>query len=285
MNNKTIQSLLYFFTSLFLVKVIFGSVSGSKSLLISGAFEVFGIFITILSFMRLQLHENAHKIPKFGEEEFNLEKLEFIIAAGVSVLIAVTTSVLLYFIVHVTFFHALHPDGLIGGTISAMVAWVNYYVLRRWKQGVTGHVKSDIERILFLIHYNFVFATMTAGAVFLSYEGVLIIDYVLAIVMTVFILAYGVFLLYDAAQGLMDVSVDASTLESITQHIQSANPNLAVKTLKARRVGVTVEIIAMLGLPPETELTETGKILGVIHRSLADGLTVPHRLHIGFHHP
>ena len=219
---------------------------------------------------------------KWFKVDMSIEKMEFIIVAASSVLIAVLTGVLLYFVIHVTFWHTLYPDSLVGATIAAFIAVADVYVLRQWKNKIFDVVSTDIEHILFLLQVDFVVSCLIAVSVILSWDGFLVIDYLVAIVVTFMILAYSIYFLVDSCKGLMDSSCSEHLLSQISDHIREAGSGLKLKTLKVRRVGASIEVVAQVSMPRTSKLDDLKKVRQNVHKAFDESLPHEHITNIGF---
>lgn len=273
-----INSLLFLFLCSFLIKVVFGAISGSKSLLVSGMFPLFGIFISIISSIRIHAFKQKAKGRK---SIFSHEKLEFFIIAGISLIIAVTTCTLLFAIGHLTFFHTLFPPGLLAAWVAVLIGAANLGIHFWLKERIGSLQETNGNEIISLITKDFILSILVILSVVIARCGFFIIDYLLAILEATYILVYSIIYLYNSFQGLMNASCDRETLSEITEYITKVDSTLHVKEIKVNKVGRMLEIIAVIYLPKLTKISEAGSIINRIKEALDRELSLQHEVHIG----
>lgn len=272
---NTAYCLLYFFVGSLLIKVVFGAFSGATSLLASSILPLFGVFIAIVTIIRINGSSNE-KIA------FSYEKLEFIIIAGVSLIIAIATVSILFLVVHLIFFHTLFPPGLFGAWISAIICIANFYMLSWVNEKSHLLEEVDNKQINFLINNDLLFSIIVVFSIVLARSGFIIIDYLVAILGGIYILWYSIHFLSHSFKGLMDASCDLPTLSKITNFIKSADPTMHIKDIRIRRVGKAFEIISIISLPKETKIKKAQAIIYNIKNILGSKIPEPCEVHIGF---
>ncbi len=273
-----INSLLLLFLCSFIVKVVFGAISGSKSLLVSGIFALFGVFISIVSSIRMYTSKKREEGKK---SIFSPEKLEFFIIAGISLIITVTTGTLLFAIVHLTFFHTLFPPGLLAAWVALLIGASHLGIYFWLKERIHILQETNSNEIISLITKEFILSILVIFSIVIARCGFFVIDYMLAILEATYILVYSIIYLYNSFHGLMNASCEKDTLSKITNYITKANQNLHVKEIKVNKVGRILEIIAIIYLPKLTKISEAGGIISNIKASLEKELSVLHEVHIG----
>lgn len=273
-----VNSLLLFFLCSVIVKVVFGAISGSKSLLISGIFPLFGVFISIVSSIRLHA---LRKVTGGKKSIFSHEKLEFFIIAGISLIIAISTSTLLFAIGHLTFFHTLFPPGLLAAWIAVFIGAANLSLFFLLKEKIGVLHETNNNEIVSLITTDFVLSILVIFSVVIARCGFFVVDYMLAILEATYILVYSIMFLYNSFKGLMNASCDKDTLSEITKSITKVDPVLNVKDIKVNKVGKMLEIIVVIYLPKISKISEAGNIVTRIKEALDREISVLHEVHIG----
>lgn len=277
--KKAIYSLLAFFSCSVLLKITFGEITGSHMLAVTGMFGLFGIFLSVITLLRMHVASNLEKNIK---SDFNQEKLEFVVVAGVSLLIAFVTGALLFSVIHLTFFHRLHPPGLLAAWAAAGLAVANLVTAHYLKDGIKVLKEVDEGRVRFLFDKELALSVLVVVVVIFSAAGFFILDYVFAIAAALFIVSYSVFFLFQSFKGLMDATHDKSMVARIAQCIKKADPSLQVKSLKVNLIGQTLEIMATVKLPRTARIKEAGNVISRIEHSLKVNLETPYEAFIGF---
>lgn len=275
----TIYTLLFFFVFSFLLKVIFGSITGSQALLVSGIFAFFGIFICAITLLRIHdfsIHSHG------GKKSFSYGKLEFFIVSGVSLIIVISIGAILFSIVHMIFFHTLYPAGLIAAWVSAALGMANWYFGNKLKKKVPAIMEADFVRIKFLLNKDFILSILVIMAVIISRSGFIAIDYILAILEAVFIMGYGIYFLNNSFKGLMDASCSKETVSMVKKCINKAEKNLTIQSLRVNPVGKALEIITVIGLSKRVQMSDVKKLIGKIKQTLKADLSVPYEVYVGF---
>jgi len=277
--ENIIYILLFFFITSFLIKVVFGFISGSKVLLISGIFAIFGTFVAIVALLRI----HDFSIHPFSKNKlFNYGKLEFTIVTGVSLIIIISTGAILFSAVHMIFFHTLYPSGLIAAWVSAILAGANWYAVRELKNKMPAVKEADLERIIFILNTDFVLSIIVILTVVISRTGFTAIDYILAIFEAIFIIFYGIYFLYNSLKGLMDASCDEETMDLIKDCIQKSNKDLKIQSLRVNPIGKNLEIISILNLSKTTKINEIKTLIAKIKLAITTELPGSHEILIGF---
>ncbi len=277
--TKAAYAFLLFFSGSFAIKVIAGTLSGSSALLISGLFELFGVFLAVIALLRMRVASDAAQNVR---SDFSLEKMEFIVAAGIALFIATTTSMLLFSALHLVFYHTINPPGLLAAWVAALLAGTNLFVLSHLKEQIVVLEEADEKRLGFLLDKDFILSVSVVVVVLISTAGFYVLDSVFSVFEALFIIAYSVFFLLRSFRGLMDASIDLATVADISRYIQRADPSLQVKTLKVNQVGKMLVIMTTIGLSRRTLIKEAKTVIGKIDYSLRKNLSSPFDVHIGF---
>lgn len=278
--ENAVYALLFFFVGSFFVKVVFGVITGCKSLLVSGIFAAFGIFISIVTLLRI--HDFV--IPaKIKLKKFSYGKLEFIIITGVSTIIAISTGAILFSILHMTFFHSLYPPGLMAAWASVFLAVASLYAAYKLKNIVSLILEeADIARIRFLLNKDFILSIAVVATVVIARSGFTVIDYILAIFEAGFIIAYSIYLLFNSVKGLMDASCDAQTVERISRHIRKADTRISIESIRVSLAGKMLEIVAIISVASKTPVKDARMLVQKIKYVLQKDLSAAHEIYIGF---
>jgi len=275
-----VYNLLYFFISVFLIKVVLGIMTDSKSLLVSGIFVLFGIFISIVTIIRINTSGSLDSQSK--RPNFCYDKLVFFIIAGISFIIAIATNGLLFSIIHGVLYHSLFPPDLLAVWVAAVAACANIYVLLFVKRSEGLLESSDIDRITFILSTDFILSVLVMGTVLLSRVGFFVADYIFASLQAIYIFIYSVYLLRHSFKGLMDSTCDFATLSKISKCIKNADPVLRIKDLKVSRVGNVLEIMATIYLSNETKMKEVKNVFVKIKQGLKQNISDPCQMYLGF---
>ncbi len=277
--ESTVYALLFFFLGAFAVKIVFGSLSGSKALLISGMFELFGIFLSVITLLRIQ---SVSKTKNNLKSDFNHGKLEFIVASGISCIIALATGTFLFTIVHLVFYHALYPPELLAAWVAAVLAAVNLIAARYLKKEISTFEEADEKRLRFLFDKDFILSVSVVIVIIVSRTGFVVLDYLFAVLEAIFIIAYSISFLWQSFKGLMDAPPDGTKLAKIASCIQKADPGLQLRDLKVNLDGRTLEIMVTVDGACAVNAKEAKTVIEKIEHSLKAGLSVPYRAYIGF---
>lgn len=277
--KRAIYLFLTFFACSVLLKVVFGEIAGSHTLAVSGMFGLFGVFLSVITLLRMHIATNLEKNIK---SDFNHEKLEFIVVAGVSLLIAFVTGALLFSVIHLTFFHRLHAPGLLAAWVAALLVIANLAATNYLKERMKGLKEVDEDRIRFLFDKDMALSVLAVVVVVFSATGFVVLDYIFAIATALFIVSYSVFFLSQSFKGLMDATHDREAVGNIARWIKKADPSLQVKSLKVNLIGQTLGIMATVKLPRTAKIKDARNIIGRIEHSLKVNLEVPYDVFIGF---
>lgn len=269
--------LFYFFITSFLLKTVFGIMSGSKCLLVSGLFALVGLFTSVATLIRIGV---THSNPRM-RIYFNPGKLEFMVVLGVSLIMVLSTSALLFSISHMVFFHALYPPELSAAWIAAIVAATNLSITIGMNKKIPGLQETETRDILHVLNTDFLLSILAMIAVVLSRMGAYILDYACAILTALFLLAYSISFLYMSFKGLMDASCDKKTVDAIEKSMQKVLPQGALKTLRVNKVGHVFEIIAILTVLGDMPMTEALELIKKIKDKVRSEFSKPHELFVG----
>lgn len=270
--------LLYFFITSFLIKTVFGIISGSKCMLVSGLFALFGVFTAVVALIRI---DAAHP-AKRSRVYFNRGKIEFIVVVGISAVIALSTSVILFSIGHMIFFHTLYPPELLAAWIAIFIASLNLCFMVVINKKIAGVYEADEHEIMFALSTDFILSIFTIFGVVISRMGFYIIDYAAAIFTAFFVIGHSGLFLYAAFKGLMDASYDKKTIaESMELFLRDAQPDASVETLRVNKLGHIFEIIAIVIVPEEKPMVEAADIANGIKDMVRNSFLKPHEVFVG----
>lgn len=270
-------ALFYFFIASFVLKAVVGIFSGSRFLLVSGVFALFGVFIAVVSLLHIGAANRTRKPAAY----FNRGKLEFIIIFGVSVVIAICTVLLLFYISHMLFFHTLYPTELSAAWIGILCAGMNFSLMVWINKHFTGTRSEDEQKLISVLTGDFILSALAAVAVVISRIGWYAFDYACAILLAAGIIVYSVWFFFAAFKGLMDASCDKRTVALIEGLIRKAQDDAVLKKLRVNKVGDMFEIIAVLAVPAQMRIREIGEAIEAIRSSLRDKFAKPHEVFVG----
>jgi divalent metal cation (Fe/Co/Zn/Cd) transporter len=277
--HRAVYCLLAFFSGTVVLKILLGQFSGSHTLFISGLFGLFGVFLCAITMIRMRLSSDlAKNIPS----DFNQEKMEFVVVASISLLIAFVTGALLFSVIHLIFFHRLHTPGLLAAWTAAAMAGGNMLVVNRLKGEIKVLKEVEESRIHFLLDKDLALSVLVVIVVVFSAMGFSIWDYLAAVLVALFIVAYSIFFLFQSFKGLMDATYDKAAVAKIAQHIRKADPSLQLGALKVNRIGQMLEIMATVKLSQGVSMKEARNIVEKIQYALKVSLDSPHEVFVGF---
>lgn len=276
--KRVARTLLFFFSGSFVIEFVMGNISGSHVLIISGMFLLFGIFVSTIILLRTRAASN---VALGVGSDFSMEKLEYIVVAGISLLIAVSAGMLLNELVHLIFFHRLHPPGLLAAWTAAVMIIANQVVVRYLKRDIADLEETDKKSVLFLFSMDSLLSMGVILVVLIARAGLFFTDYLFATVESIFMVIYSIHFLKQSYSGLMNASCDPETLATITRFIKKADPSVRIKSLKVNRAGIRYQIMATIGIPSHATLTEAKIAVKKIEGSLVSGFHAPYELHIG----
>ncbi|MBF0521984.1 MAG: hypothetical protein HQL24_02890 [Candidatus Omnitrophica bacterium] len=277
--ERITYALLYFFITSFLFKTVLGVITGSKCLLVSGIFAIFGILIAIATLMRIGITHSSRRLSPY----FNRGKLEFMILLAISSVIALSTSALLFSLGHMIFFHTLYPPEFLAAWVAAIAATISLVFMVRIKAEITNIQEEDESKdIIFILDTDFLLSVLTILTVVISRMGSYIVDYGCAIFAAFFIIAYSVLFLYKAFIGLMDASCDKKTVSEVESCIRKAQIGEAsLKALRVNKIGHIYEIIADLSTAKDIPMVDVFAIAENIKRAVKVKFLSPHEVFIG----
>lgn len=281
--ERIIYALFYFFIISFLFKTVFAFMTDSKCLLVSGIFSLFGILMAIVTLMRLGVaYPSGMSVIRTRALSFNEGKLESIIMFGISIIIAVSTSALIFSTGHWLFFHTLYPPQLLAAWIAAGAAAGSLGFLEWIGTQLVDVPEGDEDDITFVLQADFIFSILVIATVVLSRMGATILDYACAIFASFFVILYSVRFLYAAFNGLMDASCDKQTVLVIEKCIRKAEAGHALESLRVNKVGHVIEIVAFLAVPQDMPVKEFTAKVEKIKNALSSKFTKPHEVFVGF---
>lgn len=270
-------ALFYFFMASFVLKTVVGLLSGSKFLLVSGVFALFGVFIAVVSLIHIGA---AYPAPRHAEY-FNRGKLEFIIILGVSVTIALSTVFLLFSVSHMLFFHALYPAGISAAWMGIFCAGLNFCLMAWANRQFNGARPGDEQKLISFLAGDLILSLLAAVNVVISRIGWYLFDYACAIILAAGIIVYSVSFFFSAFKGLMDASCDKKTMASIEEMIRQAQGRTVLRKLRVQKCGDIFEIIAVLAVPAEMPVFEIEKAFKNIRYYLGKEFAKPHEIFAG----
>lgn len=274
-----VYALFYFFITSFVLKSIVGLLFGSKFMLASGAYALFGVCVAAASLV----HIGAVYPGRGAGIYFNHDKLEFIVIFGVSVVIALSMVYLIFSTSHMLFFHTLYPADLLAAWVGIFIAslslslmvWVN----RQW-----GSVRPDDERKLTTVLIcDFILSVLAAITVVISRAGWFAFDYIGAIILALSSIVYSISFFFSSFKGLMDASCDKKTVSFLENIIRNAQGNIELKTLRVSNAANNFEIIALFSVPAQMPISDMDGIIKNIQFSLKEKFTKPHEIFVGIH--
>ncbi|MBF0386915.1 MAG: cation transporter [Candidatus Omnitrophica bacterium] len=274
----TAYALFYFFLASGALKVVFGVIAGSKCLLVAGIFALFGVFIAVVSLVRIG---RSHP-GRAGRMYFNPDKLEFIIVLGTSMIITLSTSALLFSIGHMVFFHTLYPPQMLAAGVALATALASLGLMWWIRSAGRNVPEIDAREVSFLLNADFLLSIMTVVAVIIARNGSSLLDYACAILTAFFLIIYGCTFLKSAFKGLMDASGDPQTVGQVRALILRIRPAVGLAALRVSRSGHLLEIMVTLQVAGESSMKEAvaqgRKVRELLHKKF----TVPHELLVGF---
>jgi len=274
----TAYALFYFFLISFALKTVFGVIAGSKCLLVAGIASLFGVFIAVVSLVRI----NRSHPGRTGRFYFNPEKLEFIIVLGTSIIITLSTSALLFSIGHMVFFHTLYPPQLLAAWAAVITAKLALCLMFWISKRFSSVPEIDARQVSFALNADFLLSILTVIAVVIARNGSALLDYASAILTAFFMIMYGVSFLKTAFKGLMDASIDEGTVLEIKKVIGRIRPAVELAGLRVNRSGHLLEIIATLGLAGNAPVKEAVTAGKKIREALQRKFPEPHVLLVGY---
>ena len=276
--NQAVYALLYFFIVSFLNKVAFGAISGSKALMVSGIFALFGVFVSVVALLRIHVSFDLLSVDK---QKFSYEKLEFFIIAGISLIIAVATGFILFSAIHVIFFHALYPPGFSAAWIAAIIAAVNIWLIIWMKEKNRDLEGIEGNQLMFLVNKDFLLSILVIVTIVFTRFGFFVLDYVVAIVEAILIISYSIYFLYNSFRGLMDASCDKKTLETVKKYVNKADPSIRIKNIKINPVGNMLDIVVIISMAKSAKGKASQNIAKKIRAALRANLNEVHEVQVG----
>ena len=272
-----IYLLFYFFVASLLIKVVLGIISGSRCLLVSGILALFGVFITVVTMMRIGQSHPARRIRTY----FNRGKLELVMIAGASVIIVLCTGALLFFIAHMIFFHTLYPPDLFAAWIGAVIASIDLCLMVWIKKEMVSLREADERDISFILNADFIISLVIMASVVISRNGFQIADYACAIFAALFFIAYSASFLRTAFAALMDASCDKETVSVIEGLIKKTIPPDALSSLRVNKAGQLFEIIVMIRVAGEMSMREARGVAAEIKDKVRSEFLMSHEVFVG----
>ncbi|MBF0486023.1 MAG: hypothetical protein HQL16_05885 [Candidatus Omnitrophica bacterium] len=269
--------LFYIFILFFLLNTIFGLLSASKCLLVSGAFALFGVFIAVVALLRIGRSHPARP----GRLYFNPDKLEFIIILGTSAIITLGTSVLFFSIGHMVFFHTIYPPELSAAWIAMITAALSLGLMVLVKDRAMDLPEIDACEIGFILNACFLLSILTMITVVIARIGGPLLDYACAILAAFFLILHGIRFLSSSFKGLMDASCDKDTIAEVEKLMKKIRSDVALKELRVNEAGHILEIIATFAMTGETSMQDAVMATENIKILFEKKFSRPHELFVG----
>lgn len=271
--------LAVFFICSCAVKTAFGLLFSSPSLLVFGLYDLYGVFFSVVARVH---HGPRGSRARHRPGDSDREKLEKLILAGISILIVISTFVLFYSAVHVTFFHTLYPPDLGAAWIAIGLAAAYLGILSYPSIVKPSPRPADRERVQYLLHAGFCFSVTIACSVALSRCGFFALDYIVAILQSLCLIGYSIGYLSVSLRRLLDASCERETLALIHSAVHAAGEGVAVDELRATYAEGKLDIHAFLTLEQEAPLETAKDHVLRLRESVRSRISVPHELHVGF---
>jgi len=217
----------------------------------------------------------------YPSRSFNYGKLESIIILGFSGIIAISTTLLIFSVGHMVFFHTLFPPQLLAAWIAATAAAGSLGFMEWIGTQMSNVPEGDEDDIIFILQTDFIFSILAVVAAVFSRMGANILDYACAIFASFFMIFYSARFLYIAFKGLMDVSCDKQTILMIEKSIRYSETDYVLESLRVNKVGHIFEIIVFLKVPLDAQVNEITIRVRKIKEAVRTKFTKPHEMFIG----
>ena len=277
--ENTAYTYLFFFIGSFAIKTVFGGVCDSKTLLISGMFELFGIFLCVITLLKIHAASRAADRVETG---FNRGKLEFLVTAGISLFIAMATGAFLYTIVHFLFYHSLYPPKLMAAWVATVLGAANLIAVHFARKKSTAVEEVDEKRLRFIFENGFILSIIVVAVVIISRSGFFALDSIFAVLEATFLMCYSVYFLSQTFKGLLNAAQKGVTSEVISGWIKKSDLHLEVQSLSVEAFGPKLEIFMFVTISRSAIAKEVKEKVRRIEDLLKKHLAVPHEVHIGF---
>jgi cation diffusion facilitator family transporter len=248
-----------------------GIVAGSQALVVEALYSIKDVVTSALIIVGLKVS----KQPIDREHPFGHGKIEFILAAVVSLFLMVATGALFFYAAEhlLTGEHrAPHLIALWAALFTMVVNWV----MHRYTHCVAEESNSPMVKVLSRHHHADSFASMAVavGIVGSHYLGMPWLDTVVAVGESLDLLYLGGRVFWDSFQGLMDTSASQEVVERIRLTTLKVAGVRSVEQLRTRRVGQEIWIDVVIGVHPDQPVGEAHKVVVRVERVLMD--SIPH---------
>ncbi len=275
--EQTVYVLFYFFTVFCLLNTIFGVLSGSKCLFVSGIFALFGVLISVVTLLRIGRSYPGHRKML----HFNPEKLELIVLLGASAIMALCTAALFFVIGHMAFFDTLYPPGLLAAWVALITALASLGFMLWVKYGIDDLPEIDMHEVSFILDAYFLLSVMTMVTVVLARAGGVLVDYACAIFAAFFLTLYSVKFIGASFRGLMDGSCDKDTVGAVEKIMRKVRADVVLKELRVNKRGHILQIIAIIVLEGGMPMREAAVTVQQIKAGFRKKFLTPHEIFVG----
>lgn len=249
---------------LLVIKGVIGFISGSQAMIADSLNSAGDIFASFMSYIGAKL---ALK-PKDKDHPYGHGKAEYIFSFIISIsmilasIFMVKTS--LESIVYkkkVVFSYTL----LIICVVTIFIKAILYiYTKKKYKETNSILVKASMED-----HRNDIFVTLgTLIGVISSYYGIYIVDALVGILISIWIIYVGIKLLRDSYVVLMDTSLEEKVYEEIIKQVENEENILHVDDILSKPVGNKYIIILKISMDGDMKLEKAHNIGGKIKEDL-----------------
>lgn len=246
------------------IKGVIGFISGSQAMIADSLNSAGDIFASFMSYVGAKL---ALK-PKDKNHPYGHGKAEYIF----SFIISISMILASIFMIKTSIESIVYKKAVIFSYTLLVICVVTIftkvilyiYTKNKYKETNSILVKASMED-----HRNDIFVTVgTLIGVISSYFGIYIVDSVIGIIISFWIIYVGINLLRDSYIVLMDTSLDEKAYEDIIKLVESDENILHVDDVLSKPVGNKYIIILKISMDGDMKLEKAHNIGGKIKEDL-----------------
>ena len=246
------------------IKGVIGFISGSQAMIADSLNSAGDIFASFMSYVGAKL---ALK-PKDKNHPYGHGKAEYIF----SFIISISMILASIFMIKTSIESIVNKKAVIFSYTLLIICVVTIftkvilyiYTKNKYKETNSILVKASMED-----HRNDIFVTVgTLIGVISSYFGIYIVDSVIGIIISFWIIYVGINLLRDSYIVLMDTSLDEKAYEDIIKLVESDENILHVDDVLSKPVGNKYIIILKISMDGDMKLEKAHNIGGKIKEDL-----------------
>ncbi len=239
-----------------IAKITLGMISGSKALVVSAMFSLQDCAWAGILLVRPKITGK----PASGKHPFGLGKVEFIVAACMSVLVLVGVAVLFGTIAHSLLEHRQRAPGILAIWVALVSAIICFAMSRRSRHAARQSDSPDLRAQADFSRADACASVVVIKAVILAALGFELADSLVAVAEAAYVVWYAGGMLYGAVKGLLDASVGPETLAQIRAAARETDGVFEIRSIRAVQSGPEVLATLVVDLPDAMTVAEADRL-------------------------